>query len=182
MTIRFSVFIAASLDGFIARKDGSLDWLPGSDGAQEGEDFGYAEFFDSVDTLVVGRNTYEHVSNFPDWPYRGKRVIVLSSRYAHAPERIASNAEGSSAPPAELACMLESAGAKHVYVDGGKTIQAFLRAGLIDDMVITRVPILLGEGIPLFGILDREVRLRHEKTSTFATGLVQSCYTVIGSG
>lgn len=180
MGIKCSVFIATSLDGFIARKNGELDWLPGSDGAMNDEDHGYAEFFASIDTLVIGHNTYELVLGFGEWPYRGKKVVVLSSRFPNTPTRLADGVEGSSASPAELVNLLAACGSRYVYVDGGKTIQSFLQAGLIDEMTITRVPILLGEGIPLFGPLAQDVRLQHESTISFASGLVQSRYKVVG--
>lgn len=179
MGIRFSVFIATSLDGFIARKNGDLDWLPGSDGKKSGEDYGYQEFFTAVDTLVMGRNTYELALTFGEWPYRGKKVVVLSSRFPKLLTRLAEGVEGTSASPAELARQLEASGSTHVYVDGGRTIQGFLQAGLIQDMIITRVPILIGDGIPLFGLLAQNIRLRHESTRSFANGLVQSSYQVI---
>ncbi len=179
MGIRFSVFIATSLDGFIARKNGNLDWLPGSDGTASGEDHGYQEFLASVDTLVMGRNTYELVLTFGEWPYRGKKVVVLSRRFPKSPTRLAEGVEGTSTSPAELAPQLEASGSTHVYVDGGKTIQCFLQADLIDEMTITRVPVLIGEGIPLFGPLVRDIKLHHESTKTFVSGLVQSRYKVV---
>lgn len=179
MSIRFSVFIATSLDGFIARKDGSLDWLPGSDGAPSNEDTGYEVFYASVDTLVMGRNTYELVQTFGEWPYAGKRVVVLSSRYPESMQKIADEVFGIAASPADIADQLQRLGAKHVYVDGGKTIQGFLGAGLIDEITLTRIPILLGEGIPLFGELKSDVCLLHRSTRSFDSGMVQSRYEVI---
>jgi dihydrofolate reductase len=177
--IRFSVFIATSLDGYIARKNGDLDWLPGSDATASNEDHGYQEFIATIDTLVMGRNTYELVLTFGEWPYRGKRVVVLSSRFPKQLTRLADGVEGTSAAPAELARQLAASGATHVYVDGGMTIQSFLQAGLIQDMIITRVPVLIGAGIPLFGPLAQDIRLRHESTRSFASGLVQSRYTLL---
>ena len=179
MGIRFSVFIATSLDGFIARKNGDLDWLPGSDGTASGEDHGYQEFLASVDTLVMGRHTYELVLTFGEWPYRSKKVVVLGSRFPKLLMRLAEGVEGTSASPAELARQLEASGSKHVYVDGGRTIQGFLQAGLIQDMTITRVPVLIGDGIPLFGPLAQDIRFRHESTRSFDSGLVQSRYQAI---
>ena len=179
MGIKYSVFIAASLDGFIARKDGSLDWLPGSDGQTSDEDTGYDDFYASVDTLVMGRNTYELVQTFGEWPYADKTVLVLSHRYPEQMKRIAEGVWGLSALPANLVSELQRLGAKHVYVDGGKTIHGLLRAGLIDEMTITRVPVLLGEGISLFGDLEGDIRLLHLSTRTFDNGMVQSRYEVI---
>lgn len=182
MTPKCSVFIATSLDGFIARKDGALDWLPGSDGTTGGEDYGFGAFFEGVDTLVIGRKTCELALSFPEWPYRGKRVVVLSSRYPATLTPLGENLSGASAAPRDLVRQLEQTGAQHVYVDGGKTIQGFLAAGLIQEMALTRVPVLLGEGIPLFGPLARDVVLQHLDTLSFDSGLVQSRYRVGNTG
>ena len=176
MSIKCSVFIATSLDSFIARKDGRLDWLPGSDGAQGNEDYGYVDFFESIDTLVIGRKTYELVTTFPEWPYGGKRVLVLSSSYPKQITAIAEGVGGTSSSPEELVQQLARDGARHLYVDGGKTIQSFLRAGLIQEMTITRVPILIGEGISLFGPLNSDIKFTHLATRSFDSGFVQSRY------
>ena len=176
MLPKCSVFIATSLDGFIARKDGSLDWLPGSDGVSGGEDYGYKSFVESIDALVIGRKTYELASSFPEWPYAGKKVVVLSSRYPKTLQPVAHDVEGTSLPPRELLTVMESRGVRHIYVDGGTTIQGFLRECLIDELTITRVPVLLGEGIALFGPAGRDIELRHISTKTFPSGFVQSKY------
>lgn len=178
MIIKCSVFIATSLDGFIARKDGGLDWLPQPNEAEGGEDYGYKEFMASVDTLVMGRKTYELVLTFKEWPYPDKKVVVLSSRYPTTPTRLADGVEGVLCSPRELVEQLSARGARHLYVDGGKTIQGFLNAGLIHEMTITRVPVLLGDGIPLFGRLASDIRLQHVATKAYANGLVQSRYGV----
>lgn len=178
MPIKCSVFIATSLDGFIARKNGELDWLPGSDGAAGDEDYGYRDFFDSVDTVVIGRRTYELASSFPEWPYAGKWVVVLSGGYPKAGTEIGANLTGTSMQPVELVRQLADEGAQHVYVDGGNTIQSFLRAGLIQEMTISRIPVLIGEGISLFGPLAHDIKLRHLETRLFDNGLVQSKYVV----
>lgn len=178
MGITFSVFVATSVDGFIARKNGDLDWLPGSDGEPASEDHGFVDFLASIDTLVMGRKTYEKVMTFEDWPYRCKRVIVLSSRFPRNGEGLGEGAEGISASPVELARQLAASSAARVYVDGGETIQGFLNAGLITDMTITRIPVLLGEGVPLFGPLAGDIRLLHQSTRTWESGLVQSKYLV----
>ena len=174
MTLRASVFIATSLDGFIARADGGLDWLP-----TEPEDHGYDAFIATVDVLVIGRNTYETVLGFPDWPYGPKRVVVLSTRpLAPAPEGAV--VEQMSGAPADICSRLATSGLRHAYVDGGITIQRFLQAGLIQRLTITKIPVLLGAGIPLFGPLTRDVRLQHVATRQYASGLVQSEYAVVG--
>ncbi len=173
-----SVFIATSLDGFIARKNGDLDWLPGSDGASEAQDYGYKSFFESIDVLVLGRKTYELAASHPQWPYAEKPVVVLSSRYPRAFQSVSHTVEGTSLSPRELLAVLESRGSRNVYVDGGRTIQSFLRDRLIDEMTLTRVPVLLGEGIALFGAIGRDVKLRHVSTTAFPSGFVQSKYEV----
>ena len=171
------VFIAASLDGFIARADGDIGWLTEHD--QPGvEDYGFQAFMESVDALVMGRATFDKVRSMGgDWSYGAKRVIVLSSRpLGDAPSTV----ERMQGAPRTIAEQLADRGAKRLYVDGGKTIQAFLREGLIERLTVTRIPILLGSGIPLFGALPHDVRLRHEATRAFRNGLVQSTYAVVG--
>ena len=174
MPIEASVFIGTSLDGFIARPNGDLDFLPPGGG----EDHGYTEFMASVDTLVIGRKTYEAVLAFDEWPYGTKPVVVLSSRpisHPPVPEAVVERMEGS---PAGIVARLAERGAKHLYVDGGVTIQRFLAAGCIQRLIITRVPVLIGTGIPLFGTLPHDVMVRHVATRQFRSGLVQSEYLV----
>lgn len=178
MALTCSVFIATSLDGLIARPNGDLDWLPGSDGEPGDDDYGFSDFFGSIDTLVLGRKTYEFALTFKEWPYRGKRVVVLSSRFSQTPTPLPDGVEGLSLSPPDLVSRLETDGSRHVYVDGGKTIQNFLRANTIQELTITRIPVLIGEGIPLFGPLGHDVHLRHVWTKTFENGFVQSHYTV----
>jgi dihydrofolate reductase len=169
-----SVFIGTSVDGFIARTNGELDFLPEGGG----EPHGYDEFMAGVDALVVGRNTFETVLGFPVWPYGGKRVVVLSGRPVDVSGVRGGVVEQMAGPPAEIVAKLAATGAQHLYVDGGITIQRFLRAGLIERLIITRVPVLIGAGIPLFGTLPRDVRLSHVRTRHYTSGLVQSEYRV----
>ena len=171
-----SVFVGTSIDGFIARTDGGLDWLP--DGG--GEPHGYDEFMATVDAIVIGRNTFDTVLGFEAWPYGDKRVVVLSSRpldlsVARARGGAVEQMGGS---PADIVAHLASSGSHHLYVDGGVTVQRFLRENLIDRLVITRVPVLIGEGIPLFGSLPHDIRLDHVATRHFPSGLVQSEYRI----
>ncbi len=169
-----SVFVGTSVDGFIARRDGALDFLPEGGG----EPHGYAEFIASVDALVIGRNTFEVVAAFPEWPYGHKRVVVLSSQavdFSHLKDRAVEHMNGA---PADIVRRLAASGARHLYIDGGITIQRFLRAGLIQRLVVTRVPVLIGEGIPLFGALPHDVRLQHVATRHYPSGLVQSEYRI----
>lgn len=180
-----NVFIATSLDGFIARDDGSIDWLNDGGGsaavqATDGGDYGYTSFFETVDALVMGRNTFELVRTFPTWPYGKTPVIVLTTRPLKIPKELAKNVETMSGTAKAIADRLASRDLTQLYVDGGKTIQAFLDAGLVRRLIITRIPILLGSGIPLFGKLrGGDIRLRHVATRTFSSGLVQSEYEVV---
>jgi dihydrofolate reductase len=176
--MKASVFIAVSLDGYIARENGDIDWLSAADSEGSTEDYGYQEFMDSVDVLVMGRSSFEKVLTFGRWPYGNKQVVVLSSRPLQIPDDIAGSVEHKSSSPGELVNQLSMRGAKHLYIDGGKTIQGFLAAGLIQQIIITRIPILIGNGIPLFGPLNKDIKLRHIETRTFTSGLVQSRYQV----
>ena len=169
-----SVFIGTSVDGFIARPNGALDFLP----AGGGEPHGYDEFIASVDALVIGRNTFEIVLAFPEWPYGKKRVVVLSSRPLDFSGVKGGVVEQMSGPPVEIMAKLTARGINHIYVDGGITVQQFLRAGLIQRLIITRVPVLIGEGIPLFGTLPRDIKLLHVATQAYSSGLVKTEYEV----
>lgn len=175
MTVNFvgKVFIGTSLDGFIARENGDLEWLTGTD--LEMGDTGYDEFFASVDAMVIGRNTYETIAAFEEWPYGGKRVLVLSRTLAQVEGPQTSVHHDLD----EVLAVLDAEGAKAVYVDGGKTIQEFLRRGLIGEITISRAPVLIGSGIPLFGPLDADVHLVHKRTRELGAGFVQSTYDVV---
>ena len=167
--IRASVFVGVSVDGFLARLDGTFDFLE----AGGGEAHGFEEFLSTVDVLVMGRMTYEVVRAFTEWPYGDRPVFVLSTNELPADERI----ERLEGEPRDILARLEARGFTHVYVDGGLTIQRFLRAGAIDRLVVTRVPVLIGTGIPLFGPTEKDILLRHVATRAYATGLVQSEYS-----
>jgi len=169
-----SVFVGASVDGFIARTNGALDFLPEGGG----EPHGYSEFIASVDAIVIGRNTFEKVLTFDGWPYGQKRVVVLSSRSVNL-SAIDGVVEQMAGAPADIVSRLAASGAQHLYVDGGITIQRFLAAGLVQRLIVTRVPVLIGDGIPLFGALPHDVRLRHVMTRHYPSGLVQSEYQII---
>ena len=175
-----SVFLGMSVDGFIARLDGDLSFLTGGtegggapdDG--EGGDFGFGEFVSGVDALVMGRSTYSFIEPFAEWPYQGKPVHVLSSTLAPgADPRITVHG---SLPEAVGA--LNAPGYRRVYVDGGRTVHAFLAAGLIGDLTLSRVPVLIGTGHTPFGELPADVHLEHERTRTFSGGMVQTTYRV----
>ena len=168
-----SVFVGVSVDGFLARPNGNLDFLP-----DNAEPHGYDEFIATVDTIVIGRKTFETVLGFDGWPYGNKRVVVLSSRPLDLSAVKGGVVEQMSGEPADIAARLAASGARHLYVDGGIAIQRFLAAGMIDRLVVTRVPVLIGEGIPLFGALPHDVKLQHVATRSYPSGLVQSEYRV----
>ncbi len=169
------VFIATSLDGFIARPDGGLDWLLSPDHA--GEDHGYDAFMRDIDAIVMGRGTYQSVLTFDAWPY-DKPVFVLSRTLAAlpVPDALRGKVTFADLTPQAAMAHLGQQGAARVYVDGGQIVQAFLRAELIADMIVSRIPVLIGAGRSLFGPTDGDIHLVHERTDTFPSGLVQSRY------
>ncbi len=172
--MKLSVFCGVSVDGFLARPDHGLDFLDA--GGQEPH--GYEEFFSSVDVVVIGRRTFEVVRGFGGWYYGKKPVVVLSSGALDFSSIQGGVVEQRSGEPAEIVKQLAARGFQHAYIDGGVTIQGFLAAGLIDRLVVTRVPVLIGEGIPLFGRVPRDIVLRHVETRTYQGGLVQSEYEI----
>lgn len=179
--ITASVFVGVSLDGFLARPDGNLDWLMGAEAEGGGGEYGYNEFIAGIDTIVMGSKTFEKALTFDKWYYGDKPVVVLSSRPV---DLSAARARGGvveqmAGAPAEIVSKLAASGVRHLYVDGGMTIQGFLRAGLIQRLIISRLPVLIGQGIPLFGPLPHDIRLRHVATRTYPGGMVQSEYHVM---
>ena len=171
------VFIATSLDGFIARRNDDIDWLTGF--SSLGEDHGYDTHIARMDGIIMGRGTYEKVATFDQWYYE-KPVLVLSRSLdpATVPAQLTGKVEFIAATPAEAMDLAASRGWNRIYADGGKLIQSFLRAGFVEDLVISRIPILLGDGIPLFGPLEQDIVLDHLETKSFPSGLVQSHYRV----
>ncbi len=190
-----SVFLGMSVDGFIARLDGDISWLDGGgdggggdggggaapdDGSAplpddgEGGDFGFAEFVGGIDALVMGRSTYDFIAPFAEWPYQGKPVHVLSTTLEPgADRRITVHRSLDEAVEA-----LGAAGYRRVYVDGGRTVHSFLRAGLIADLTLSRVPVLIGTGHTPFGELAADIPLEHVRTQSYPGGMVQSTYRV----
>ncbi|MFM7200130.1 MAG: dihydrofolate reductase family protein [Myxococcota bacterium] len=179
MSVYASVFIATSLDGFIAREDGAIDWLPQPDGSSS-DDHGYSAFWSRIDGMVMGRNTLEVVLSFGSWPYEDKEIVVLS--HTLTPETLPELCRGKvrlhGGSLADLMDDLERRGVTRIYVDGGKTIQSFLAEGLLQELIITRIPVLIGKGLPLFGALPHDVALEHVETQAYPSGMVQSRYLV----
>lgn len=168
MAIQFAVYIAVTLDGYIARTDGSFDFLA----PFHGEEHGYDAFFAGVDALVIGRGTWDTVVAFPEWPYGQKRLIVCTSRAAgprHGEELWAGT-------PGALAARLEREGVRRVYLDGGALIRSFLREGLVEEITLNVVPLVLGSGRPLFASGLPELAFRCVESKRLSSGLVQSRY------
>lgn len=181
--MRISIYIATSFDRFIARPDGDVDWLTAA--SQEAvkiapnEDYGYQALFSSIDCMVMGRNSFEKVLSFGiEWPYAGKRFIILSTTMTNPPDEYKDRVECYGGSLDALVEQLAADGIEHIYIDGGKTIQSFLNAGLVSEMIVTTIPILLGEGIPLFGSLPHDIHLTHVRTDSYPSGFVQSHYQI----
>ncbi|MCB5178449.1 dihydrofolate reductase family protein [Streptomyces antimicrobicus] len=168
---RTAATAGVSLDGFIARPDGDIEWLT-TRGAQAGET-GYLEFMAGIDTLALGRKTYEKVLTFGFWPYDGKRVAVLSTTLTTDDPRVTVHRTLD-----DLLAHLASCGAERVYVDGGQLIQTFLREDLLDEITLTTAPVLIGSGIPLFGPLDQDLDLRLTAAKVLDAGFMQTTYAV----
>ncbi|MCB9496397.1 MAG: dihydrofolate reductase [Fibrobacteria bacterium] len=170
-------FLALSLDGFIARKDGGLDWLPTEN--VPGEDLGFESFLSGVDVLLMGRRTFQTVLGFGQWPYGAlpARIVTSSMESRDIPTWIPGNVELTRKSPVDVLTDLGREGFDSVYADGGLLVRSLLVAGRLDDLVLTRIPILLGDGIPLFGPLDQDIPLAHVETRSFPSGLVQSKYS-----
>jgi dihydrofolate reductase len=174
------VYIATSTDGFIATKDGGVDWLmevPNTDNS----DYGFAEFMDSIDALVMGRKTYEKVLSFDcEWPY-SKKVFVLSNSLNKVDPSVEGKVKVIRGSLNDVIKQLNNDGYKKLYIDGGTTIRGFLKENLIDEMIITKVPVNLGEGIPLFQNNDHESKFKLSSTKTYENGMVKYHYKRVSS-
>tara|TARA_R110002167_G_scaffold189882_1_gene392068 strand:- start:50 stop:622 length:573 start_codon:yes stop_codon:yes gene_type:complete len=168
------VYIATSLDGFIATPDGGIEWLEGAPNPS-GSDFGFAEFMSRVDALLMGRRTFEKLLNFGQWPY-SIPVYVLSNTLKSVPDELMEKAEITTGSPSEVISKLGLMNHKNLYIDGGLLIQSFLKEDLIDELIVTRFPKLLGQGIPLFGDLNESLDFEHVETEVIENYLVKSRY------
>lgn len=174
-----AVFLAISVDGLIARADGSVDWLNAINAAMPpGEDGGYAAFIATVDAIVMGRRTFDVVLTFDAWPYGAMPVHVMTRRGVEIPSDRRATVTASAESPHDLVTRLGEAGHRRLYIDGGGAVRSFLEANLIDDLTLTTIPVILGEGIPLFGTALPEVTLDLESVRTLPLGLVQTQYRV----
>jgi dihydrofolate reductase len=171
--LKTTVYIGTSLDGFIARKDDDIEWLVKFQNTEIHQS--YKEFLDRIDAIVIGRGTYEKVLTYPSWPYE-KKVFVLSNSIKIVPAGLKEKLTILSMRPKELLDYLSGKGFHNIYVDGGKVIQDFLKEDCIDEMIITKVPELIGSGIPLFGHLEKDIQFVHLQTEVYSNGLVKSRY------
>lgn len=173
----YKAYMGVSVDGYIADSNNSLEWLNRISNPEE-SDFGFADFMDSIDAVLMGRNTYETVLSFGNWPYQ-KPVFVLSTTLTQIPQQLRGKVELLTGPPRQIVVMLHERGHEDIYVDGGKVVQCFLSERLLDELTLTRIPILLGGGVSLFGNLEVPIELNHEETTIFDNGLVKSRYTIL---
>lgn len=169
---KISIYIAASIDGYIARKDGGLDWLDCVGGFDE--DYGFQKLLNSIDGLIIGRKTYEVATTVPD-PYPGKRVVVLSNSLT----AVKNGMELYRGNLAELLTKLHKEGIKHIWIDGGTTISQFLSSQMVDTMTLSIIPVILGAGIPLFNVIDKEIPCRLVSSQSYPSGLVQIQYEIV---
>ena len=171
--MKTTVYIGTSLDGFIARKDGDIDWL--TQFANDEAIHAYEEFISRIDAIVIGRGTFEKILTFPSWPYEQK-AFLLSNSIKQIPDILGEKITLLSMKPKELLNYLSGNGFTSIYVDGGRVIQEFLKEDLIDELVISKVPVLIGTGIPLFDYLDTDLKFKHIQTQVSSNGLVRSYY------
>lgn len=173
--MQITVYIATSLDGYIARTDGDIEWLHRPEYTIPDEPMGYPELMASIDYLVMGRKSFEKVLSFPTWPYTGTKVIVLSTSLTNITEDLKESVSIQSSID-NLMQYLDTFKAKHIYIDGGALIQSFLRTGLVSELIITQIPVLLGSGISLFGELEEDIHLTLTESKSFKNSFVQSHY------
>ena len=174
--MKTAAYIGTSLDGFIARREGEIDWLIQFDDQEISQS--YSEFISEIDAIVIGRGTFEKVLTFPTWFYQ-QQVFVLSTQIKEIPDNLKGKVTLLSMEPKEVMLYLSNQGYSNIYIDGGKVIQSFLKENLLDELIITRVPVLIGDGISLFGLLDRDITFKHVQTNIFSNGLVKSHYKKI---
>lgn len=184
--MKCSAFIATSIDGYIARKNGDISWLQNAGNADadmgENRDMGFKNYLSSVDCIIMGRNTMEKISTFnltdEEWPYGTIPIITLSTTLKSAPENMKNRVEIYAGDTFVLLEQLEKKGYTHAYIDGGATIQHFINLALIDEMTVTRVPILLGEGLSLFGKTSGDIRITEVTSKSFPNDFIQEKFSL----
>lgn len=168
------VYIATSIDGFIADADGGIEWLediPNPDHS----DFGFSNFMAKIDAIVMGRKTFEKVLTFPEWPYTIPVFVLTNSNLQESPH-LSGKVKFLRGQPGEIVETLSKKGYKNLYIDGGVTIQRFLEEDLIDELIITTIPVILGKGIPLFGNLQEKLQFTFNKSEVLGSSLVKNYY------
>lgn len=168
------IYIAVSLDGYIASSDGSLDWLINIPNPDQ-SDFGFNDFLNRINGILMGRKTFEQVVSFGEWPY-SKKVFVLTRTLRAVPEHLKEKAEIINGEIPQVLQNLNRMGYNNLYIDGGQTVQSFLRLDLIDEMIITRIPVLLGDGIPLFGSIPNLLKFKVVSTEKLSDHMVKNHY------
>ena len=178
--VKVSAFIGISLDGFIAREDGSIEWLDDAHKkVNSDEDFGFKSFLASIDLIIMGRKTFEQVMTFDNWQYNNTKIIVLTSKNIEIPEKLRETVTTSNtSSPEQLIKELSDQSINHLYIDGGLVIQDFLSAGLVDEITVTIVPKLIGKGKSFSGLLLKDSSLKHLKTTVYNFGFVQIKYKI----
>ena len=184
--MNYSVFIATSTDGYIATEDGGIEWLEAAGKKDvdmgDNQDMGFNTFIESVDCMIMGRKCMDKISSFniplEHWPYASARVIALSNTVKKAPENLHGKVEMYSGDLLELTNRLESEGFKHAYIDGGSTITSFIKLKLITHLHLTRAPVLIGGGIPLFGKFETHVVLENAEVVAYPNDFITTKYKV----
>lgn len=179
--MKCSVYIATSADGYIATSDGDVDWLHTAGnfeaGMSENPDMGFDEFIASVDCMIMGRKCMDAIAGFnltpEQWPYGDTKIYVLSNTMKEPPENLRNKVEMYSGDILKLISQLKSSGYKHAYIDGGTTITNFINLQLLNEMTITKAPIILGKGIPLFSELNKSIKLTNIEATVFPNGFIQ---------
>lgn len=175
MVKRNIVFIATSIDGFIADKDGGIDWL-NSVPNPNNDDMGYVNLINRIDAIVMGRTTFEMVCSFDiDWPYT-KPVFVLSTTLQSVPDKYKEHVQIVNGTLVEILEQINAKGFLKLYIDGGRTIQSFLKEDLIDELILTKIPVMLGGGIPLFAEMPKPLSLEYIKSEVFLDAITQDTY------
>lgn len=172
------VYLGCSLDGFIARKDGAVDFLDAVDPAPEDEDYGWHDYISGIDALIMGRNSYDMVLGFGQWHYGNRKVMVLTTRDIEIPDFIEGEIIPFEGKPEDAIAHMNGLGCENIYVDGGKVVQDFINAELVDELIITIVPIIIGEGIPLFANINVEKRLDLKNVTKYDNGLLSLHYSL----
>ncbi len=169
---KISIYIATSIDGYIARKDGNIDWLDRVSGFDE--DYGFQKLLNSIDAVILGRNTYEVAASVLDWPYKGKRIVVLSKSL----KTVREEAELFQGDLTQLISQLHSDGIQHIWIDGGVTISQFLELKMVDCITLSVIPLILGSGITLFREIGQEFICHLISSQSYPSGLVQLKYQI----